>query len=141
MIFSSYWFHSTFFKAPSKAQTVSILLDSMQWNWCESVLLISLCYTFIQICSILNLSTIKIGEKKILFFSRSHNYWIISMELCGKLFLLTLISPLILTTNAIKCYSKSQLQVVECSSINCIKQTLGLDTVAFVELISRFLFI
>ncbi|VDN51537.1 unnamed protein product [Dracunculus medinensis] len=55
------------------------------------------------------------------------------MELCGKLFLLTLISPLILTTNAIKCYSKSQLQVVECSSINCIKQTLGLDTVRYCD--------
>lgn len=30
---------------------------------------------------------------------------------------------------AIQCYSGSQLQIIECPSLSCIKQSLGLDTV------------
>lgn len=32
------------------------------------------------------------------------------------------------TVEAIQCYSGSQLQIIECPSLSCIKQTLGLDT-------------
>uniref|UniRef100_A0AC34QFD1 UPAR/Ly6 domain-containing protein n=1 Tax=Panagrolaimus sp. JU765 TaxID=591449 RepID=A0AC34QFD1_9BILA len=33
----------------------------------------------------------------------------------------------------IQCYSGSQLQILECPSISCIKQTLGLDTVRYCD--------
>uniref|UniRef100_A0A1I7XVZ9 UPAR/Ly6 domain-containing protein n=1 Tax=Steinernema glaseri TaxID=37863 RepID=A0A1I7XVZ9_9BILA len=34
---------------------------------------------------------------------------------------------------AIQCYSGSQLQVIECPSLSCIKQTLGFDTVRYCD--------
>jgi hypothetical protein len=39
---------------------------------------------------------------------------------------------LLLASNciAIQCFSGSQLQIIECSSISCIKQSMGLDTVS-----------
>uniref|UniRef100_A0A0K0E057 Activin_recp domain-containing protein n=1 Tax=Strongyloides stercoralis TaxID=6248 RepID=A0A0K0E057_STRER len=36
-------------------------------------------------------------------------------------------------TLAIQCYSGSQLQMIECPSMSCIKQTLGLDTVRYCD--------
>lgn len=42
--------------------------------------------------------------------------------------------------DAIQCYSGSQLQVIECPSINCIKQTLGFDTVSSLQHFSLTLF-
>ncbi|KAI1709604.1 hypothetical protein Ddc_13783 [Ditylenchus destructor] len=33
----------------------------------------------------------------------------------------------------IQCYSGSQLQIIECPSLSCIKQTLGLDTVRYCD--------
>uniref|UniRef100_A0A0N4ZYT1 UPAR/Ly6 domain-containing protein n=1 Tax=Parastrongyloides trichosuri TaxID=131310 RepID=A0A0N4ZYT1_PARTI len=36
-------------------------------------------------------------------------------------------------TSAIQCYSGSQLQMIECPSMSCIKQTLGLDTVRYCD--------
>lgn len=33
------------------------------------------------------------------------------------------------TSNAIQCYSGNQFSIIECPSLSCIKQTLGLDTV------------
>lgn len=36
-------------------------------------------------------------------------------------------------SDAINCYSGSQLQIIECSSLSCIKQTLGLDTVCLLK--------
>uniref|UniRef100_A0A0K0FNJ0 UPAR/Ly6 domain-containing protein n=1 Tax=Strongyloides venezuelensis TaxID=75913 RepID=A0A0K0FNJ0_STRVS len=35
--------------------------------------------------------------------------------------------------SAIQCYSGSQLQMIECPSMSCIKQTLGLDTVRYCD--------
>ncbi|TKR60347.1 hypothetical protein L596_027605 [Steinernema carpocapsae] len=34
---------------------------------------------------------------------------------------------------SIQCYSGSQLQVIECPSLSCIKQTLGFDTVRYCD--------
>ncbi|CBX53347.1 Activin_recp domain-containing protein [Caenorhabditis elegans] len=34
---------------------------------------------------------------------------------------------------SIECYSGSQLQVINCPSMSCIKQTLGLDTVRYCD--------
>ena len=42
-----------------------------------------------------------------------------------------LISTFINENDAIQCYSGSQLQILECPSISCIKQSLGLDTVSW----------
>ncbi|CAO4382738.1 unnamed protein product [Caenorhabditis nigoni] len=36
-------------------------------------------------------------------------------------------------TETIECYSGSQLQVINCPSMSCIKQTLGLDTVRYCD--------
>ncbi|EFP00655.1 hypothetical protein CRE_21202 [Caenorhabditis remanei] len=36
-------------------------------------------------------------------------------------------------TDGIECYSGSQLQVINCPSMSCIKQTLGLDTVRYCD--------
>uniref|UniRef100_A0AC35TTA9 Activin_recp domain-containing protein n=1 Tax=Rhabditophanes sp. KR3021 TaxID=114890 RepID=A0AC35TTA9_9BILA len=37
------------------------------------------------------------------------------------------------TIFSIQCYSGSQLQMIECPSMSCIKQTLGLDTVRYCD--------
>ncbi|KAI6187023.1 hypothetical protein M3Y98_00197000 [Aphelenchoides besseyi] len=37
------------------------------------------------------------------------------------------------TVNAIQCYSGSQLQIIECPSVSCIKQSMGLDTVRYCD--------
>nr|CDJ82767.1 Protein Y38H6A.5, isoform b [Haemonchus contortus] len=34
---------------------------------------------------------------------------------------------------AVQCYSGSQLQVIECPALSCIKQTLGFDTVRYCD--------
>ncbi|VDM59486.1 unnamed protein product [Angiostrongylus costaricensis] len=34
---------------------------------------------------------------------------------------------------AIQCYSGSQLQIIECPSLSCIKQTLGFDTIRYCD--------
>ncbi|EGT49110.1 hypothetical protein CAEBREN_08353 [Caenorhabditis brenneri] len=49
----------------------------------------------------------------------------------------TLLLPFLLllpnSATAIECYSGSQLQVINCPSMSCIKQTLGLDTVRYCD--------
>ncbi|CAB3397467.1 unnamed protein product [Caenorhabditis bovis] len=50
---------------------------------------------------------------------------------CLQLLLLIAILPSI--AFAIECYSGSQLQVINCPSVSCIKQTLGLDTVRYCD--------
>ncbi|CAI4222954.1 unnamed protein product [Auanema sp. JU1783] len=35
--------------------------------------------------------------------------------------------------NSLQCYSGSQLQILDCPSLSCIKQTLGLDTVRYCD--------
>ncbi|VDN05771.1 unnamed protein product [Thelazia callipaeda] len=44
-----------------------------------------------------------------------------------------LILSILPTIGAIQCYSGSQLQIIECPSINCIKQSLGFDTVRYCD--------
>ncbi|KHN86324.1 hypothetical protein Tcan_18998 [Toxocara canis] len=51
------------------------------------------------------------------------------MYLCVVIGLLSVVT----LTDAIQCYSGSQLQVIECPSISCIKQTLGFDTVRYCD--------
>ncbi|EYC19371.1 hypothetical protein Y032_0024g1046 [Ancylostoma ceylanicum] len=46
--------------------------------------------------------------------------------------ILTFLSSLLLCS-AIQCYSGSQLQVIECPALSCIKQTLGFDTVRYCD--------
>ncbi|KAF8382420.1 hypothetical protein PRIPAC_71562 [Pristionchus pacificus] len=36
-------------------------------------------------------------------------------------------------SSSIECYSGSQLQMIECPSLSCIKQTLGYDTVRYCD--------
>ena len=43
--------------------------------------------------------------------------------------LLILLLAILASAAAIQCYSGSALQVIECPSMNCIKQTVGFDTV------------
>ncbi|GMS79845.1 hypothetical protein PENTCL1PPCAC_2020, partial [Pristionchus entomophagus] len=45
------------------------------------------------------------------------------------LLLFSFVSP----SSAIECYSGSQLQMIECPSLSCIKQTLGYDTVRYCD--------
>lgn len=59
------------------------------------------------------------------FGFNSYNYSFSGMIHVAALILLSITSAL-----AIQCYSGSQLQVIECPSVNCIKQTLGFDTVS-----------
>uniref|UniRef100_A0A7E4V624 Activin_recp domain-containing protein n=1 Tax=Panagrellus redivivus TaxID=6233 RepID=A0A7E4V624_PANRE len=47
--------------------------------------------------------------------------------------LLILITLSIQKASAIQCYSGSQLQILECPSVSCIKQSLGLDTVRYCD--------
>uniref|UniRef100_A0AC35FWE5 Uncharacterized protein n=1 Tax=Panagrolaimus sp. PS1159 TaxID=55785 RepID=A0AC35FWE5_9BILA len=52
----------------------------------------------------------------------------------GYLFVvIVLFSIFIIENDAIQCYSGSQLQILECPSISCIKQSLGLDTVRYCD--------
>ncbi|KAK0410914.1 hypothetical protein QR680_005392 [Steinernema hermaphroditum] len=55
---------------------------------------------------------------------------IAAMSLSSTLFLLFALSG---SAAAIQCYSGSQLQVIECPSLSCIKQTLGFDTVRYCD--------
>ncbi|CAI2352481.1 unnamed protein product [Caenorhabditis sp. 36 PRJEB53466] len=45
--------------------------------------------------------------------------------------LLLILLPTI--ANSIECYSGSQLQVINCPSMSCIKQTMNLDTVRYCD--------
>ncbi|CAI5451669.1 unnamed protein product [Caenorhabditis angaria] len=47
--------------------------------------------------------------------------------------LLILLLLTITVANAIECYSGSDLRVINCPSMSCIKQTLGLDTVRYCD--------
>ncbi|GMT09966.1 hypothetical protein PFISCL1PPCAC_1263, partial [Pristionchus fissidentatus] len=47
--------------------------------------------------------------------------------------LLFVLLSLFSSSNAIECYSGSQLQMIECPSLSCIKQTLGYDTVRYCD--------
>ncbi|VDK29228.1 unnamed protein product [Gongylonema pulchrum] len=49
------------------------------------------------------------------------------------IYILSVVLSSITVVSGIQCYSGSQLQVIECPSMNCIKQSLGFDTVRYCD--------
>ncbi|GMR58824.1 hypothetical protein PMAYCL1PPCAC_29019, partial [Pristionchus mayeri] len=50
-----------------------------------------------------------------------------------QMILLFLLLSFVSSSLSIECYSGSQLQMIECPSLSCIKQTLGYDTVRYCD--------
>ncbi|KAM3716955.1 putative thymidylate kinase [Dirofilaria immitis] len=48
-------------------------------------------------------------------------------------YVLLLILSILSAAEAIQCYSGSQIQIIECPSINCIKHSIGFDTIKYCD--------